>query len=44
LASFFTEILKERSLRMGDYRVIYAVDKENRTIALIAAGHRKGVY
>jgi len=34
----------KRSLRIGDYRVIYAVDEESRTIALIAAGHRKGVY
>jgi len=34
----------KRSLRIGDYRVIYAVDEESKTIALIAAGHRKGVY
>jgi len=34
----------KRSLRIGEYRVIYAVDEESKTIALIAAGHRKGAY
>lgn len=34
----------KRSLRIGDYRIIYAVHDENKTITLIAAGHRKSVY
>ena len=31
-----------RKLRVGDYRVIYKVDKEN--IAIFKIGHRKEVY
>ena len=31
-----------RKLRIGDYRVIYKVDKEN--IAIFKIGHRKEVY
>ena len=31
-----------RKLRVGDYRVIYKVDKEN--IAVFKIGHRKEVY
>lgn len=32
------------SLRIGDCRVIYAVDEEVKTITLIAVGHRKKIY
>ena len=31
-----------RKLRVGDYRIIYKVDKEN--IAIFKIGHRKEVY
>ena len=31
-----------RKLRVGDYRIIYKVDKEN--IAIFKMGHRKEVY
>lgn len=31
-----------RKLRVGDYRIIYKVDKEN--IAILKIGHRKEVY
>ena len=32
------------SLRVGEYRVIYHVDKPKNTVWLIAVGHRKSVY
>ena len=31
-------------LRVGDYRVIYAVEMEANTIHLLAVGHRREVY
>jgi mRNA interferase RelE/StbE len=36
----------ERSyrVRVGDYRIIYAVDNEKKTITLFYARHRKDVY
>jgi mRNA interferase RelE/StbE len=33
-----------RSLRVGDFRVIYSVDESSRTIALRAVGDRKAIY
>ena len=30
--------------RLGDYRVIYTVDLESKTIKAIEAGHRRGIY
>lgn len=31
-------------LRIGDYRGIYEVDKENRQVIVLFVGHRKNVY
>lgn len=31
-------------LRVGDYRVIYAVDDEARQVTILAIGHRREVY
>ncbi len=32
------------TLRIGDYRAIYEVDKENRRVIVLFIGHRKNVY
>jgi mRNA interferase RelE/StbE len=32
------------SLRIGDYRVIYAVDEPRRTVVLLTVGHRRTIY
>ena len=31
-------------IRIGDYRVVYAIDKENKTILIIKIGHRREIY
>ena len=31
-------------LRIGDYRIIYFVDKKKRTITILSASHRKDAY
>lgn len=31
-------------VRIGDYRVVYTVDKPNKTIVVIKIGHRRDVY
>ena len=31
-------------IRMGDYRVIYTIDKKNKAIIIIKIGHRREVY
>ena len=31
-------------LRIGDYRVIYEIDKERKTVIVLFIGHRKDVY
>ena len=31
-------------LRQGDYRVLYAIDDETRTVTVVAVGHRRDVY
>ena len=31
-------------LRVGDYRIIYSVDDNRRTVTIIAIGHRREVY
>ena len=31
-------------LRVGDYRVIYEIDDENRRITVLHIGHRRDVY
>ena len=33
-----------RSLRVGDFRVIYTVEEHNRTITLRAVGQRRSIY
>jgi mRNA interferase RelE/StbE len=33
-----------RSLRIGDFRVIYTVDESSRTVTLRAVGHRRAIY
>lgn len=33
-----------RRLRVGDYRVLYAVDDAEMTVTVIRVGHRKDVY
>ena len=30
--------------RVGDYRVIYAIDDSNRAVYILAVGHRREVY
>ena len=30
--------------RRGEYRVIYRIDDETRTISIVALGHRRGIY
>jgi mRNA interferase RelE/StbE len=32
------------SLRIGDYRAIYAINKEDNQVTVIFIGHRKNVY
>lgn len=31
-------------LRVGDYRIVYLVDDEARTVTVVLAGHRREVY
>ena len=31
-------------LRQGDYRIVYAVDNEARTVEVVKVGHRREVY
>lgn len=33
-----------RSLRVGDWRVIYTIQKTTQTVIVIAVGHRKDAY
>jgi mRNA interferase RelE/StbE len=33
-----------RSLRVGDYRIIYEVDRKAHSILIRAVGHRSGIY
>ncbi len=34
----------QRRLRVGDYRVIYIVDSENKIVTISAIGHRSKIY
>ena len=34
----------QRSLRVGDYRVLYLIEHETRTISVTAIGHRRDIY
>ena len=36
--------LEQYRVRQGDYRVIYSVDDEARTVAIVKIGHRRDVY
>ncbi len=31
-------------IRVGDYRAVYTIDKENQTILIIKIGHRREIY
>jgi len=31
-------------IRQGDYRIVYAVDDETRTVEVVKIGHRREVY
>ena len=31
-------------IRIGDYRVVYTIDKENQTILIIKIGHRREIF
>lgn len=32
------------SLRIGKYRIVYAVDEKSKSVILYFLGHRKGIY
>jgi len=32
------------SWRIGDYRIIYTIDKERRAVVLLWVGHRRSIY
>jgi mRNA interferase RelE/StbE len=31
-------------IRQGDYRIVYAVDDEGRTVEIVKIGHRREIY
>ena len=33
-----------RKLRVGDYRIVYAVERESRSVVVLRVGHRHNVY
>lgn len=33
-----------RRLRVGDYRIVYRIDSENKAVIIIAIKHRKDIY
>lgn len=33
-----------RSLRVGDYRVLYAIDREKALVSIVSIAHRRHVY
>ncbi len=35
---------EEYRLRIGDYRVLYAIDDKGRVVTVFAVGHRREVY
>jgi mRNA interferase RelE/StbE len=37
-------MIGQRSLRVGDYRVLYLVDSEKSQIQVLAIGHRRNIY
>ena len=34
----------QRSLRVGDYRVLYLIDSDNHIVSVVAIGHRRDMY
>jgi len=38
------ELSGKWSLRVGDYRVIYKIDEQEKSLTLLNVGHRKAVY
>jgi mRNA interferase RelE/StbE len=36
--------LEQYRVRQGDYRLIYSVDDEARTVVIVRIGHRRDVY
>ena len=32
------------SLRVGDYRIVYGIDEDEKILTLLRVGHRKAVY
>lgn len=34
----------QRSLRVGDWRILYALDHEARMVSITAIGHRRDIY
>jgi mRNA interferase RelE/StbE len=36
--------LEQYRVRQGDYRLIYSVDDEARTVVIVKIGHRRDVY
>lgn len=33
-----------RSLRVGDYRILYAIDHDQHVVSVVAIGHRRDIY
>lgn len=38
------DLVRKRSARRGDFRVIYEIDEEARSVTIIAVAHRSDVY
>jgi mRNA interferase RelE/StbE len=38
------ELTGLRSVRIGDYRVIFSIKEEDKTLDILAIGHRRSVY
>ncbi|HET6577631.1 MAG TPA: type II toxin-antitoxin system RelE/ParE family toxin [Gemmatimonadales bacterium] len=36
--------LEQYRVRQGDYRVVYSVDDDTRTVLVVKVGHRRDVY
>ncbi len=38
------ELYGKWSLRAGEYRIIYTIDEDEKSLTLLSVGHRKAVY
>ena len=38
------EFVGKRKIRVWPYRIIYSIDKKNKTVYILDVGHRQGVY